>query len=211
MFFAKLSEKSLVEKLTEKYEKVFLKTIKGEALIGNEKKLLYEGVEAVEKYIKNYIFNIQYTKNLSKLDKYIIFLLNRLSFVESLEESITDIIRNNIYKALGFTDKKEETFVKNKKNSYFILYVKDLSYYEILTFLKKKHSEIDSCSLVNYNNIEDIEETIEEKAEALLKESKLETIVDKDTYEKIKNVLLGEEKVTKDLQPYLDFLKDSLV
>ena len=202
MTFAKLSHKSLVEKLTEKYEEVFLKNIKKEPLTEEEHQFLYEGINKVERYIKNYIYNIQFTQNLSKLDKYIIFLLKRLSFIESLEEDINDIIRNNIYMALGYDKDKKNVFIKDKKNSFFILYVKDLAYYDILTFLKKKESELETLK-------EEVEvEDLTEKVEHLLEVSKIKYILDDKTYKRLKNVLLGEESFSKDLQPYIDFLKD---
>ena len=195
--------KQRIISLTNKYESIFLKQIEG-TLSKEEEKELYQGIKEVEKYILKSVFfkmNEDYNGK-TPLEKKAEAIYRRvLNYYDQLEMDIEDVVRDSIYEALGFS--KNKVFKKEKESSYFIKYVMNITFFNVLLFLEKKLNAVEyekeNTSIDNYEEeIEDID--------CLLESSGLKAALPKDTYAELKECLDRKESPEKHLVPYLEFL-----
>jgi hypothetical protein len=191
--------------LTKEYEPIFLKTINKEKLTLEEQKKLLEGINKVEGYIlKSIKFKIQEEYSLKNgLEKKLETLYKNLLKYEdhlNIDIQFKELIKEEIYKSLGFLS-EDKSFIKKNKNSFFIKYIQVSVLYSIINYLEEK---LEGIKLELNKEIED--DSNEEEVDYILEKSGLKKSLQEDILIELKNVLLRKEEVTKEIVPYLEFL-----
>ena len=212
-------KESILKKLTNKYENIFLKILNKEELSNEDGILFMKGFEDIKKYlISSLLKNIEKDYDTKKpIEQKLTTLYNQYRFLYPefddfmfrIKEDLNTICEGSIYSAIGFGEK---SFIKQNNQSNLILFINNMFFYDVLNFLEKN---VNSLKNEKFILDESLNDTFSEERnlingmeiDNLLKEKNILDSLGQDIYDEIKDVLLKEKQIPDHLEEIIKYIK----